>query len=237
MLKILYLIPARGGSKGIPGKNIKKLSGKELILYAIDTARKLTTDDCICVSTDDESICKVVLDYGLHVPFIRPATLSTDESSTYDVIVHALEYFKGKNISFDCVVLLQPTSPFRTVKHVQSVLDEYTKSIDEVDMVVTVAESDENPYYTLFEDNELGFLIKSKPSSFTRRQELPKVYKYNGAVYAINVNSIYKHNSLSAMKYVKKVVMDRYSSLDIDEPIDWLFCEMLINEKIIKINL
>ena len=106
----LYVIPARGGSKGIPHKNIKLLHGKPLIYYSIDIARSLTNDEHICVSTDDEEIIKVVSDYGLKVPFVRPRELANDTASTNDVLIHALKYYESIGKNYTAIVLLQPTS-------------------------------------------------------------------------------------------------------------------------------
>ena len=104
-MKVLYLIPARGGSKGVPGKNVKLLAGKPLIAYAIDAARGAgATDDDICVSTDDAEIARVVEEYGLAVPFMRPDSLAQDNSGTYEVIIHALDYYEAKGIVYDVVI-------------------------------------------------------------------------------------------------------------------------------------
>jgi len=121
MMNILYLIPARGGSKGIPHKNIKSLAGKPLIYYSIDVARELTTDDNICVSTDDNEIIKVVENYGLKVPFKRPDELATDNATTNDVILHAINFYESIGKQYDIIVLLQPTSPLRKSQHVKEV--------------------------------------------------------------------------------------------------------------------
>jgi len=111
---VLVVIPARGGSKGIPHKNIKPLGGKPLICYSIDVARQITSDENICVTTDDDEIIKVVEDYGLKVPFKRPAELATDNCGSNEVILHALKFFEDKGKKVDRIILLQPTSPFRT---------------------------------------------------------------------------------------------------------------------------
>ena len=116
---VLIIIPARGGSKGIPRKNIKPLNGKPLIYYAIDTARAITTDANICVSTDDQEIKSVAEAYGLRVPFLRPVELSTDTAGTYEVLLHALDYYEKLGKQFKIVLLLQTTSPFRTVEQVK----------------------------------------------------------------------------------------------------------------------
>ena len=158
-MNILVVIPARGGSKGIPGKNIKPLNGKPLIYYTIDAARCIADDAHICVSTDDDLIIEVVEHYGLRVPFKRPDYLATDTASTYDVLLHALHYYEEKGEHIDVVVLLQATSPFRTGEHVKEALVLYS---NEIDMVVSVKETDSNPYYVCFEENAQGMLEISK---------------------------------------------------------------------------
>ena len=126
MEDILVVIPARGGSKGLPGKNIKNLCGKPLIVYSIDVARAITIDDNICVSTDDQNIIDVVEIYGLHVPFVRPAELASDTASTNDVLLHAIKFYEDKGKKFNKILLLQPTSPLRTVEQVKEAISLYT---------------------------------------------------------------------------------------------------------------
>lgn len=233
-MKTLFLIPARGGSKGIPKKNIKLLNGKPLICYSIDVARQLTSDDLICVSSDDDEIIKVVENYGLTVPFKRPAELATDEADSYSMIRHAIEYFKSIGKDLDVVVLLQPTSPFRKSEQVQEAINLFSP---ELDMVISCFETEANPYYLLFEENAEGFLMKSKElTNFVRRQQAPKVYQLNGAIYVLNVSSLKKFSSFNELKKKKKFIMDKVSSLDIDTPLDWTYAEFLIEKGIVKIN-
>lgn len=223
----LYIIPARGGSKGIPRKNIKRLNGKPLIGYAIDVARQMTTNENICVSTDDDEIIEIVEAYGLPVPFKRPALLSSDTSGTYEVLLHAIEFYEKRGKCYDAIVLLQPTSPFRCKHHVEEALSLFSKDID---MVVSVKEVTANPYYNCFEENDDGFLFVSKGSgNFIRRQDVPKVWEYNGAVYVINIESL-KRMSIHKFKKVVKSQMDEISSLDLDSPLDWKIAELLFNE-------
>lgn len=230
-MKYLCVIPARGGSKGIPQKNIKPLCGKPLIGYSIDTARKLFKDEDICVSTDDVEIAALVEQHcKLSVPFIRPDYLATDNSGTYDVLLHALDFYRNRGVDYDVVVLLQPTSPFRSYKHVEEAIALYSCCID---MVVSVKKSEANPYYNLFEEKD-GFLRLSKPDSeikFIRRQDAPEVYEYNGAVYVINVTSLRKE-SLNQFKKVVKYVMSQEDSLDLDTPFDWQMAEFIMNNRI-----
>lgn len=184
----LVIIPARGGSKGIPHKNIKPLDGKPLIYYTIDVARAIVSDDNICVSTDDDEIIKCVEKYNLKVPFVRPAELATDTAGTYEVLLHALDFYEKQGKQFDNIILLQNTSPFRTAKNVKEALCLYS---DQIDMVVSVKETASNPYYNCFEEDDNGFLKISKGNGlFTRRQDVPKAYEYNGAIYVINPKSL-----------------------------------------------
>jgi len=229
-MKALYLIPARGGSKGIPGKNIKLLNQKPLINYSIDVARALTSDENICVSTDDAEIIKVVSDHGLKVPFVRPPELATDNAGSYEVCLHALDFYAAAGIEYDVLVLLQPTSPFRTPQQVNEAMSLYHRDLQ---MVVGVKETASNPYYVLFEENAEGYLVKSKTGNFIGRQNCPKVWEYNGAIYIINVKELRKY-SLSDFRKVKKYVMDEFTSVDIDTPLDWDWAEFLLERGMIK---
>ncbi len=231
-MKTLFIIPARGGSKGIPKKNIRSLNGKPLILYSIDIARNFANDEDICVSTDCDEITAVVERYGLSVPFKRPAALSTDTAGTYDVILHALKYFEDLNKTYDNILLLQPTSPFRTQKHISDIFNLYSADLD---MVVSVGKSHQNPYFNLFEENEFGFLEKSKKGLFKNRQEAPPVFFYNGSMYLINVMAL-KERPLYNFEKIKKYTLDDLYSIDIDTELDWALCETIIKEGYIKNN-
>lgn len=224
-MKALFVIPARGGSKGIPHKNIKLLGGKPLIGYSVDVARQFADDADICVSTDDEEIASVVRGMGLEVPFLRPAELATDKSGTYEVLLHALDFYRSKGVEYDVLVLLQPTSPFRKTEDVKAALDIYSPDID---MVVTVKEASSNPYYNCYETDGNGFLAISKgDGKFSRRQDAPKVWEYNGAVYVINVASLRKM-TLGEFRRRRMSVMDSVRSVDLDTEIDWLIAEKLL---------
>lgn len=227
-MKTLYVIPARGGSKGISGKNIKPLAGKPLIEYSIDVARALANDEDICVTTDDNAIIETVERTGLKVPFVRPAELSTDQSGTYEVLLHALDFYESKGVHYDTMVLLQPTSPFRTVDDVKACLELYS---DDIDMVVSVKQAATNPYYNAFEIDDNGFLHISKgEGNYTRRQDAPKVWEYNGAVYVINVESLRK---MPLGKFTRRRMyeMSAERSIDLDTPTDWLIAETIITKQ------
>lgn len=223
-MKALFLIPARGGSKGIPHKNIKELCGKPLIYYSIDVARQLADDADICISSDDNEIIDCVKKTGLEVPFIRPDYLASDTASTNDVIVHALKYYADKGIKYDTVVLLQPTSPLRTAEQVREAMELYN---DDLDMVVSVKESAAS--VVLFKENEHGYMEHAfDVSKGIRRQEALKLYEYNGAIYVMNCSSIMT-KGISCFDRVVKYVMPEIYSIDIDSMVDWKICEFFLN--------
>ena len=226
-MKDLVLIPARGGSKGITGKNIKPLNGRPLIYYTLDATCAVASPENICVSTDSDEIIRVVREYGLDVPFKRPDYLATDTASSYDVIRHATEFYEQKGMNYDRVVLLQPTSPFRTETHIREALSLYQPGLD---MVVSVKIARANPYFNLFEEDLDGFLKPSKPGNFSRRQDCPAVYEYNGAIYIMNVKSL-KKSPPSGFSKIRKYVMTEEDSIDLDSPLDWIFAETVILQK------
>ncbi len=224
-MKTLFLITARGGSKGIPGKNIKLLAGKPLILYSIEYARQFTNDDDICLSTDSNDIIKVAAQIGYHAPFVRPDILAADNSGSYEVILHALDFYKAKGVIYDNIVLLQPTSPLRLASHYTEAMQQYSPDID---MVVSVSETQLYHYY---EEKE-GFL-QSYGEVYTRRQDAPVLYKHNGSIYIINSNSLSKYVSFEMFNKVKKYVMSVEYSFDIDTLDDWARIEYLLQTKLI----
>lgn len=228
MSRTLYFIPARGGSKGIPGKNIKEFAGKPLILHSIDQARAFAEDGDICLSTDSEKIADVARQHRLPVQFLRPAELASDTASTQDAIIHALDFYREKGIVYDTVVLLQPTSPLRTPDNIKEALELYD---NEVDMVVSVCEAATNPYYNAFEIDENGFLHISKGEGlYTRRQDAPKVWEYNGAIYVINVNSLRK-TAMGSFQKRRMYEMSRENSVDLDSPLDWITAETIMKSR------
>jgi len=220
----LAVITARGGSKGIPGKNTKPLNGKPLILYTVEAARKVFRGQYIYVSTDSQEIKNTVESTGLEVPFLRPAELAMDTSSSEDVLKHAITEAIQRGLVFDAVVLLQPTSPFRNHEHIQAAIKQFEKHPDS--LVLSVTEAKENPYYTLMEEDSEGFLQKSKESTFTRRQECPRVWNVNGAIYIFPTDE-FKTLSLKNMKKLK-YPMNKVSSIDIDDVDDWFLAESLL---------
>jgi len=224
----LIIIPARGGSKGVQKKNIKLLGGKPLIQYTLEAAASFFPKEVICVSTDDVEIKNVTEKAGYKVPFLRPAELASDTANTYDVLLHAVKHYEDNGYSPDTIILLQPTSPFRTTAHIKEALELYLQE-KEIEMLVSVKEAKSNPYFTLFEEDSNGHLKKSKNGNFIRRQDCPKVWEYNGAIYIINISAL-KQKTLSQFTCIKKYVMNGYSSIDIDTELDWQIAEFLVKK-------
>jgi len=224
-MNILAIIPARGGSKGLPKKNIKILGNKPLIAWSIASALESKLISNVIVSSDNDEIIAISKQYGAEIPFKRPENLATDSATTKDVLLHAIEFYKTQNINFDFIVLLQPTSPFRKKGDIDLAIKKAIET--NVDMVVSVKKTSSNPYYVLFEENDKGFLEKSKDANFTRRQDCPVVYEYNGSIYIIKVNSLLNDNSMSFKKTIK-FVMSKTHSVDIDNQLDFDFANFLI---------
>lgn len=219
----LFVITARGGSKGLPGKNIKNLCGKPLIAYSIDVARAFTNDENICVSTDSQEIIDVVENYGLKVPFIRPACLATDSATSNDVLVHAVNFYKEKGKKYRRLCLLQPTSPLRTVEDVEGALNLYR---DDIDMVYGMTKS--HAPSILNEENEEGFMVSVFNKDGLGRQYVREMYETNGAVYVININSLLEKGMKGFTRKIK-YVMSKEHSIDIDDIVDFLLVEAIMN--------
>lgn len=223
MEDILVVIPARGGSKGLPGKNIKMLCGKPLIAYSIDVARAFADDNNICVSTDSEEIKQVVEQYGLKVPFLRPVYLATDTATSDDVLIHAVNYYREQyGRTFKKLILLQPTSPLRTKEDVEEAIRLYR---DDIDMVVSVMKS--HAPAVLCQDDEQGYVQLIYNKKALGRQQLPDMYEFNGAVYVMSVDALLKKKMAGFTKIVK-YVMSKEHSIDIDDIYDFLQVESIL---------
>lgn len=223
MEDILVVIPARGGSKGLPGKNIKMLCGKPLIAYSIDVARAFADDKNICVSTDSEEIKQVVEQYGLKVPFLRPAYLATDTATSDDVLIHAVNYYREQyGRTFKKLMLLQPTSPLRTKEDVEGAIRLYR---DDIDMVVSVMKS--HAPAVLCQDDDQGYVQLTYNKKALGRQQLPDMYEFNGAVYVMSVDALLEKKMAGFTKIVK-YVMSKEHSIDIDDIYDFLQVESIL---------
>lgn len=221
-MRILHLITARAGSKGLPGKNIKALDGKPLFLYSAEFAqRNMSENDVLCISTDDDELIDLAKQNDVEIHFKRPAELASDTASSGDVIEHALDFFADQGEQFDAVMLLQPTSPLRADEDYQGAISAFVPGTD---MVVSVKESKENPYYTLYEEDGDGILNKSKTGNFTRRQDCPMVYAFNGSIYLFSTES-FRAGGMGSFKNIRKIEMPTERSVDIDTMADWILAE------------
>ena len=227
MLNPIYIIPARGGSKGIPHKNIKLLAGRPLLAYTIDVARKPCDEpQRIILSTDDPAIAETARGLGLPVPYMRPAELATDTAGSREVMLDAMAWADAQGIGYDAVVLLQPTSPLRTAADVRAAMELYTP---EADMVVSVEAAACNPYYNCFETAADGTLRISKGDGLlTRRQDAPEAWTFNGAVYVINPASL-RAMPMGAFPRRIPSVMPAERSIDLDTPRDWVVAEAIMS--------
>lgn len=229
--KIVALIPARGGSKGVPRKNIKLLAGKPLISYTIEAARASMYVDRVIVSTDDLEIARVASLSGAEVPFIRPAELATDSAGMGGVIKHALTHIREvMGFNFDIFCTLYPCCPFRTGTDIDKAV-EILDARPEVEVVVSVTEARPHPMWCLKQDSG-GFLetYHKGQTEWPRRQELPAVFRLTGALGVQRVNLPVDKHIIDIKKAA--YVMDQISALDIDEPIDFMLAETIIDRGI-----
>lgn len=227
--KILAIIPARGGSKGVPRKNIKVLNGKPLIAYTIEAAKKSKYIDRVVVSTEDDEIAKISEKLGAEVPYLRPNELAKDDSSTVDCIIHMVNWLK-KNQGYvtDYVCVLQCTSPLRGYKDIDGTICKLLET--NMDGAVSICEAEINPYWTnIFDGNSIKYFIK-EGKNIKRRQDLPLVYRINGAVYIIKTSELIANKTLEP-ESMTAFVMKNDDSIDIDTINDFIMAELIIKSK------
>lgn len=225
--KILAIIPARSGSKGLPHKNIKKLDGKPLIAYTIEAAQKSNLFIDIFVSTDSEEYAEISKNFGAIVPFLRDENLANDNSKISDVIINVLEKLKKMGKEYDYFMLLQPTSPLRTE---EDILNSYNfLKMKNGNSVITVCEAEHSPLWmnTLSENLCLDNFLESTNKN---RQELEQYYRINGAIYLTNVEYYKKFKNFYKDKSYA-YIMDREKSIDIDTKLDFIVAEAILKYK------
>lgn len=226
--RFLAIIPARGGSKGIPKKNIQKVNGRPLIDYTISEALKSEYLDYTMVSTDSQEIADISKQCGAEIPFLREDYLASDEAKTIDVVVDAVQKITKLEGSFDYVVLLQPTQPLRKVSHIDGGI---TQLIDtNLDSLISVNEVDDHPLLmrVINENNELENLLNE--NSTVRRQDFQKYYKVNGALYINKLNESF-NLSTSLNDNNHPFIMEKKYDLDIDDPYDLDLFRWVLNKK------
>ncbi len=228
--RILGVITARGGSKGLPGKNIKPLGGKPLITYTINAAKKSKLITDLIASTDYEDIAKVCQDCGVDVPFLRPKELAGDDTLHLPVVQHAVEFMEKKlGVIFDYAVILQPTSPFRTAEDIDETLKELIESKADSGVSLVEIESNQHPIkIKKLNGSRVLPYVMEEPEG-VRRQDLPMAYKRSGAVYAMRRDLLMKDGRLYG-DYIVGNVVPRERSIDIDTMSDWLKAEYMLEE-------
>jgi len=215
---VLAIVPARGGSKGIPRKNIREVGGKPLIAWTIEEAKKSRYIDRLILSSDDDEIIKVAKVWGCEVPFKRPIELAQDDTPGIAPVLHALEFLPR----YDYVILLQPTSPLRQADDIDSCLEKCLAA--DAKACVSVTEVTENPYwmYTLEKDGAMRQLIQTN-DFFYRRQDLPQVYKLNGAIYVANYEWLLQSKSFLSQDTLAYVIpWERSIDIDTEKDLQYL---------------
>jgi CMP-N,N'-diacetyllegionaminic acid synthase len=229
---ILATICCRGGSKGVPGKNIKALAGKPLIAYTIEVANSSTLIDALIISTDDEEIASVAKAYGASVPFMRPAELASDTASKWPVFIHAVEtYEKLTGQTVDYLVDLDVTVPLKTSGDIDGAI-QMVLADTAVDVVITGYDPERNPYFNMMEVKDDGFaeIVKQTKDPIVRRQDAPQVYSLTPAAYVVKKEALYAYEHWSKAK-CKIYPMPRERAIDIDTALDFELIEFLMNNK------
>lgn len=230
-LYVLGSICARGGSKGVPRKNLRPLLNRPLIVHTIECAKKCPHLNRVIISTDDEEIAAVSRSYGAEVPFMRPSELAQDNSSKWDVFRHLVETMEkkeGKRV--DVLVDLDTGVPLRLPEDISRCIDLLAKG--NADVVVTAYEAERNPYFNMVEIDIDGFAHVSKPTDppFTCRQSAPKAFSLSPAVYAIRRDALWKYSHW-AQSHMQIYVIPRERAVDIDSEVDFRFVEFLMQKK------
>lgn len=227
--KILALIPARGGSKGIKNKNIVDLDGKPLISYSIKAGLDSEYIDDVVVSTDSELIASVASSYGAQVPFMRPAELATDTSKTIDAVLHAVKFLKDSNCEYDILVLLQPTQPLRTAKDIDMAIEKYYQYEQDL---VSVSPVENHPLLIRSIDSKGELVNLLDVNSTCRRQDMPEYYCVNGCIYINKISELSELTSFNDNKL--PFIMEPMHSVDIDDMTDLAMAELIIRMQRMK---
>lgn len=226
--RVLAVIPARGGSKGVRRKNLRPIGGKPLIAWTIETAKQSKCIDRLVLSSEDMEIIDIARQWGLEVPFIRPAELAADHISCLDVFAHALKMLPG----YDIGVLLQPTSPLRSTSDIDGCVEACADH--NADTAISVTEVSKSPYWMYIEGQD-GFLrpLIDTPYSIRQRQDLPRTLYPNGAIFVAKCDYFLEAGSFQS-KTMKGFLMPRLRSVDIDEELDFTIIDSIVQSMIKK---
>lgn len=225
--KIVCIIPARSGSKRLPGKNVKKIGGKPMIAHAILAAKGSKYVDRVIVSTDDVEIAKVARKYGAEVPFIRPAELASDTAPTLLVLQHAIAHIENQDkFKPDLIVLIQPTNPLVKSEDIDGTIEKIIAA--KTNSCFTVCEIHQRPEWMYLLDNKKPKLFLASASKTKRSQDLPKLAIINGAVYVTRYDTLMKKNLIRDNSNTSIYLMPKERSVDIDDHLDFKIAEALI---------
>ena len=203
MKKILCVVPARGGSKGLPGKNIKMLIDKPLIAWSIEQGLGSKYVNEVMVSTDSEEVAEIAKNYGARVPFLRPDFLAQDDSSTADVLVHMINELEKIGETFDYILLLEPTSPLREVNDIDKAFEQLL-SIPQAKSIVGISKVEsQHPSFTVSLQNENNFIQSKNNFKVLRRQEIEELYFYEGSLYISEIKS-YREKKNFELLYIRR---------------------------------
>lgn len=229
-MKVLGIIPARGGSKGVPRKNIKMLCGKPLLAYTADGALAARRLSKVVLSTEDEEIAQIGRDLGIEVPFMRPVELAEDTTPTMPVVLHAVKTLERSGESFDAVCLLQPTNPLRRPADIDACIELMEESgADSVVSVLPVPET-YNPMWVYWKASDGSLSLSSgEQEPIVRRQELPRAFYRDGSVYVTRSEVLTEHGNLYGRR-IQSYEMDAQYAVNIDTPFDWEKAERMIRE-------
>ena len=230
---ILGIINARGGSKGIPRKNIKELQGKPLIGYSIEAGLNSKCIDDLIVSTDDKEIATVAKEMGASVPFMRPASLAGDNVRQIEAIIHCINYLKNEQRkTYDYVALLQPTSPLRIAEDIDNAYELLIEK--EADSVISFTSvENHHPYHMYYIEDDKPKSVVEHGRSNLQRQTLPEVFIVNGAVRIAKTDTLVKSESFFSDNSVS-YIMPNERSINIDEPSDWQLAEFILSRKVVQ---
>ena len=225
-MKILALIPARGGSKRLPQKNLRLLGGKPLIIWSIEIVTGISEICDVLVSTDDPQIAMISIQAGAQVPWLRPSALATDTASSVDVALHCVNWFEEHHGQIDGLLLLQPTSPFRSADTVKRGIELYRDN--GFSPVVAVSPADNHPAWTFKIDGDRLTPYIDATGLSTRSQDLPQAYAVNGSLYLIHPRTLRETNSLFGPRPTPLIITSKKESLDVDTPYDLMLAEQLL---------
>ncbi|TGM80977.1 cytidylyltransferase domain-containing protein [Leptospira bouyouniensis] len=229
-MKILALIPARAGSKRLPGKNTRILGGKPLIVWSIELAKKIEEVCDILISTDSEEIALTAKNFGAYVPWLRPDHLSTDSSSSVDMAIHAIQYYESKHGKIDGLMLLQPTSPFRSLAMVKQGIKLFE---NKKNPVVAVSKTHSHPNWTFKIENQKLIPFLDVNGLNQRSQDLESAYVVNGSFYLISPADLISNHSFFGVETTPLIIENEWESVDIDTLLDFQFAEFLISNNYI----